>query len=239
MWNDELYTYYMARLPSMSDVWAALMSGGEQTPPFFYFTTRVSFHLFGVNNLSVRLPEILGFWAMLASLYVFVARRASSLAALCAAAFPLVTIAYLYAFEARAYGLLLGFGALALVSWQSVTLNRRRPLSLVCLAASVTAAVSTQYYGVLVLLPLALGEAVLSLKRRRLDVAVWAALAVAIVPLALHLPLIRAGAAYSSAFWSQPAVGQRSRFLHRPADPGNRAGRVHPGSGWCLLDRRG
>ena len=79
MWNDELYTYYMARLPSMSDVWAALMSRGEQTPPFFYLTTRVSFDLFGVNNLSVRLPEILGFWVMLASLYVFVARRASSL----------------------------------------------------------------------------------------------------------------------------------------------------------------
>ena len=36
MWNDELYTYYIARLPSMNDVWAALMSRGEQTPPFFY-----------------------------------------------------------------------------------------------------------------------------------------------------------------------------------------------------------
>jgi 4-amino-4-deoxy-L-arabinose transferase-like glycosyltransferase len=204
MWNDELYTYYMARLPTMSHVWAALMSGGEQTPPFFYWTTRVSFALFGVNNLSVRLPEILGFWLMLAALYVFVARRASSLSALCAAAFPLVTYAYSYAFEARAYGLLLGFGALALLSWQSVTLNRQRSLSLVCLGVSVAAAVSTQYYGVLVLLPLAFGEGVLTLTRRRLDIAVWSALAVSIVPLALHLPLIRAGTAYSSAFWSRP-----------------------------------
>ena len=131
MWNDELYTYYMARLPSMSDVWAALMSRGEQTPPFFYWTTRVSLDLFGVNNLSVRLPEILGFWVMLASLYVFVARRASSLSGVCAAAFPLVTIAYSYAFEARPYGLLLGFAAVALVSWQSVTLNRGRSIALV------------------------------------------------------------------------------------------------------------
>ena len=204
MWNDELYTYYMARLPSMSDVWAALMSRGEQTPPFFYFTTRVSFDLFGVNNLSVRLPEMLGFWMMLACLYVFVARRASTLSGLCAAAFPLVTIAYLFAFEARPYGLLLGCGALALVSWQSVTLNRHRAVSLVCLAASVAAMVSTQYYGVLILLPLALGEAVLSLMRRRLDIAVWAAMAASIVPLVLLLPLIRTGAAYSSAFWSPP-----------------------------------
>ena len=157
-----------------------------------------------MNNLSVRLPEILGFWVMLAALYVFVARRSSSLSGLCAAAFPLVTNAYSFAFEARPYGLLLGFGALALVSWQSVTLNRRRPVALVCLAASVAAAVSTQYYGVLVLLPLALGEGVLSLTRRRLDLPVWAALAFSIVPLALHFPLMRAGAAYSSAFWSRP-----------------------------------
>ena len=204
MWNDELYTFYMARLPSMSDVWAALMSRGEQTPPFFYFTTRVSFDLFGVNNLSVRLPEILGFSVMLASLYVFVARRASSLSGVCAAAFPLVTLAYSYAFEARPYGLLLGFAALALVSWQSVTLNRGRSIALVCLGASVAAAVSTHYYGLLIVLPLALGEGVLSLTRRRFDMAVWAALAVSMVPLALHLPLIRAGAAYSSAFWSPP-----------------------------------
>jgi hypothetical protein len=204
MWNDELYTYYMARLPTMSDVWAALMSRGEQTPPFFYWTTRVSFHLFGVNNLSVRLPEIIGFWVMLAALYVFVARRSSSLSGLCAAAFPLVTNAYSFAFEARPYGLLLGYGALALVSWQSVTMNHRRPVALVCLAASVAAAVSTQYYGVLVLLPLAVGEGVLSVTRRRLDLSVWAVLAFSIVPLAFHFPLMRAGAAYSSAFWSRP-----------------------------------
>ena len=204
MWNDELYTLYMARLPAMTDIWAALMSRGEQTPPLFYWTTRVSFDLFGVNNLSVRLPEMLGFWVMLASLYVFVARRSSSLAGLCAAAFPLVTIAYLYAFEARPYALLLGFCALALVSWQSVTLNRGRRAALVCLAASVAAAVSTQYYGLLVLMPLAFGEGVLSVVRRRIDLAVWAALAVCFLPLALHLPLIRAGAAYASAFWSPP-----------------------------------
>ena len=143
MWNDELYTYYMARLPSMSDVWAALMSRGEQTPPFFYCTTRVSFDLFGVNNLSVRLPEILGFWVMLACPVCL--RRtpgARRCPALCAAAFPLVTIAYSYAFEARPYGLLLGFAALALVSWQSATLNRGRSIALVCLGASVAAAVS-------------------------------------------------------------------------------------------------
>ena len=204
MWNDELYTYYVAVLPSMRDVWGALLSGGEQTPPFFYLTTRVAFDLFGVNDISLRLPAMFGFWLMSACLLVFVARRTSWLPALCAAAFPTVTMAYLYAFEARAYGLVLGFAALALVSWQSVALGRRRVLSLVCLAGSLSAAVSSHYYGIFVILPLALGETARSVSRRRVALAVWAAFAFPAVPLALHLPLIRAGQAYAGTFWAPP-----------------------------------
>ena len=80
-------------------------------------------------------------------------------------------MAYLYAFEARAYGLVLGFAALALLSWQSVALGRRRVLSLVCLAGGLSAAVSSHYYGIFVILPLALGEASRSVSRRRVDLA--------------------------------------------------------------------
>ena len=206
MWNDELYTYYIARLPSMHDVWNALMSRGEQTPPFFFVITRLSFRLFGVNHVSIRLPEILAFWTMTVCLYVFVRRRMSAISALCAAAFPLVTMAFPYAYEARPYGLVLGFAALALLSWQAATntAGRARVLTLVCLTASLAAVVSTHYYGVFVLVPLALGEAVRTITSRRLDIAVWAALAIAVVPLAWHLPLIKAGTAYSGAFWSPP-----------------------------------
>jgi Dolichyl-phosphate-mannose-protein mannosyltransferase len=204
MWNDELYTYYMAMLPSTRDVWEALLSGGEQTPPFFYFMTRLAFESFGVNHVSIRMPQMLGYWVMIAALLVFVRRRTSWFPALCAAAFPLVTRAYSYAFEARPYSLVLGFAGLALVSWQAVTLGTRRVLWLVCLAASLAAAVATHYYAVLVIIPLALGEATRTIVRRRLDLPVWAALAAPILPLVLHLPLIRVGQAYSSAFWAPP-----------------------------------
>ena len=204
MWNDELYTYYVAILPSMRDVWAALESGGEQTPPFFYLTTRASFDIFGVNNLAIRLPAMLGLWVMSACLLVFVARRTSWLPALCAAVFPLVTWAYQYAFEARAYGMVLGFAAVALLSWQSVALGRGRVLWLLSLALSLSAAVSTHYYALFVILPLALGEATRTFINRRIDVGVWAAFAFPAIPLVMHLPLIRAGQAYSGAFWAAP-----------------------------------
>jgi len=205
MWNDELYTYYIARLPRMADVWAALMAGGEQTPPFFYVITRASFALFGVNNLALRLPEMLGFWVMSLCLFIFVARRASKFCALLAAIFPLVSGGYFHAYDARPYGLVLGFGTLALLCWQSATLNRFRQLSIVCLALSLAAALSTHYYGIFIIFPLALGETVRTLMRRRLDVPIWAAFGLAMTPLVWHLPLIKQAQAYSGAFWAPPA----------------------------------
>jgi 4-amino-4-deoxy-L-arabinose transferase-like glycosyltransferase len=206
MWNDELYTYYVARLPSMHDVWQALLARGEQTPPLFFAITRLSFRVFGVTPLSMRLPEMLAFWAMTLCVCAFVRRRMSGMSALCAAVFPLVTVAYPYAYEARSYGLVLGFAALALLSWQAATSSAgtARGVALCGLTAGLAAAVSSHYYGVFVLVPLALGEVVRTLTRRRLDVAVWAALGVSLLPLAWHLPLIKAATAYSGTFWSPP-----------------------------------
>jgi hypothetical protein len=204
MWNDELYTYYIAHLPTMRDVWAALMSRGEQTPPLFYVITRLSLRVFGENNLALRLPEMLGFWAMLVCLFVFVARRASPLPALCAMVLPLVSIAYHFAFDARPYALVLGFSAIALLCWQTVAAGRLRALGLAALTLSLAATFSTHYYGIMVMLPLALGELVRTVNRRRVDVAVWAAFTFALVPLVWQLPLIRAGTAYAGAFWAQP-----------------------------------
>jgi hypothetical protein len=204
MWNDELYTYYMAVLPTMRDVWQALLTGGEQTPPFFYLVTRGAFALFGTTHVSIRLPEMIGVWVMSACLLAFVARRATWYAALCAATFPLVTMTYHYAFEARAYGLVLGFGGVAIVCWQVAASNRHRALALAGLAASLSAALATHYYAVFLVAPLALAEAVRSLERRRLDLAMWLAFAAPAVVLALHLPLLRAGASYSGTFWAPP-----------------------------------
>src|SRR4029450_5632279 len=113
MWNDEFFTYYIAVLPHISDIWSALLSGGEQCPPFVHLITRASVTLFGVNHISIRLPEVLGFWVMSLCLFQFVSKRSSALYGSVAMLFPLVTAAYHYATEARPYGLVLGFSGLA------------------------------------------------------------------------------------------------------------------------------
>jgi hypothetical protein len=204
LWNDELYTFYMAQLPTMGDVWAALMSRGEQLPPMFYAITRASWRLFGVGNVSVRLPEIIGFWVMCLALYVFVSRRTSRLAGVVAATFPLVTQFYYYAFEARPYAIVLGCSAVALACWQAATEGNRRTVVIPGLAVALAGAMSTHYYAVFVVAALAAGEAVRSLERRRLDGPVWLALGLPALVLIPHVPLIRAAAAYSGAFWAPP-----------------------------------
>lgn len=204
MWNDELYTFYVARLPTLSEVWRALSTGGEQTPPLFYAITRASIALFGSGGLAFRLPEIIGFALMGVCLYVFVRRRTAYAPALLAATMPLVTTAYRYAFEARSYGIELGVVALSLVCWQSVAMGRARRIWVPALAAALAAALSIHYYGIFVIIPMAFAEVVRTFERRKVDLPVWTAFVVAVIPLLLQLPILRAGAGYAGTFWSPP-----------------------------------
>ena len=214
MWNDELYTFHMVRLPNLSDIWSALLTAGEQIPPLFYVITRMSLDLFGVSELTIRFPEIAGFWVMSLCLFRFVARRYSALYGFVAMLFPFVTKAYSYAYEARPYGLVLGFAGLALVCWQSAAEGHSRGLSLVALAVSLGAAVSSHYYAVLLLMPLAAGEAVRSISRRRLDVPVWVAFGSGMVPLFLFVDLIQQAKAQSAIFWARLHWGVTLHFYH-------------------------
>ena len=204
LWNDELFTLYTSRLPSFSDIWNALLTGADQIPPFFHLITRASLFLFGINELSVRLPSILGFWLMCICLFHFVSKRSSALYGFAAMLFPLTTIAFDYAYEARPSALVLGFGGLALVCWQSAATGRYRVLSLCGLAISLAAALSIHYYAVLLFFPLALGEIVRTLSRRRVDIAIWVAFGIAMCVLFLFLPLIERSRAYSEHFWALP-----------------------------------
>ena len=126
LWNDELYTYHFARVPDLADLWRALQTGADQSPPLAYLLTRASLDLFGTSAVAIRLPEVVGFFVFSVCMYVFVARRTNELYGVIAMLLPSLTAAYYYASEARAYALVLAFGALALVCWQLATEGVRR-----------------------------------------------------------------------------------------------------------------
>src|SRR5947207_15075197 len=99
LWHDELITYYLATRPDFRDVWTALLTGAEQTPPLFYVLTRTAIAMLGVNPLSLRLFEMLGVGTAALSIYVFAARRVPRLCAAAGAILFLSTSAYYYAYE--------------------------------------------------------------------------------------------------------------------------------------------
>jgi hypothetical protein len=175
LWNDELFTLYVSRLSSPIEIWRALVDGGDIHPPLDYWLRHLSMRMLGGSELAFRAPSIAGFWLGSIAVFWFVARRTSPLYGLIGMLAPLTTVAYEYAFEARAYAFLLAAAGGALVSWQYAAEGRR--IALLPLALCLAAAVYLHYFGILLCVPLAAGELFRTYTSRRVDYPVWAALA--------------------------------------------------------------
>jgi hypothetical protein len=206
LWYDELFTIYISRLSGMAEIWAALTAGADLNPPLFYAVTRGFHALFGEGHVATRLPAILGFWIMSLCLFQFVSRRCSPVYGFMAMLFPLVTRAYWYAFEARPYGLVLGFCGLSLLSWQYAADGQRRKLALPGLTLGLAGALLVHCYAVLLLLPLVAGEIVRTWKRNRLDRPVWISIFAATPAVLLYLPLFESVRVPLATTWAKPEL---------------------------------
>jgi dolichyl-phosphate-mannose-protein mannosyltransferase len=213
LWNDELYTWYFAQLPTMGDVWDELSTGVEQIPPFYYVVTRASLDLFGDGQVALRIPSMLGFLLACTCLFAVVARRTSPWYGLVAALVPLASGASTYAWEARPYALVAGFAAAAVLCHQLRADDVHPRLAVVGLALALAGATAVHYYGVLVVVPILFAEAVRTSMRRRADWAVVAAFFAPVVPLAISVPLLRDAHRYAGAFWTEFDLGSAPEFF--------------------------
>jgi hypothetical protein len=174
-WFDELFTFFISRQPRLSDVLHALPADGN--PPLSYLLVRLSMRLFGETEVAARLPSIVAFtWTAIAA-YLFVRRHCAPIAA-ALSVFALVTGQMsFYGTEARPYALVVGFTALALLSWQSATgPGGRRLLALAGVSLGIAGAIASHHYGVFqVAAPLVAGELVRLKQRRRIDLPLCAA----------------------------------------------------------------
>jgi hypothetical protein len=204
IWYDEFFTVHLARLPRLTDLWQALAEGTDLNPPLGFLATRLCRAVLGEGAWAARLPAAAGFWVLCLCLFRYAGRRGSRLYAWVALLFPLTTVIAPFAYEARPYGLVLGFCGLSLVCWQAAAEGKRRGPALVGLALALAAALWSHYYAVLLLLPVALGEGVRTWTGRRVDWPVWAALGTAALSLGLLWPLLAGARAFAGGFWSRP-----------------------------------
>jgi hypothetical protein len=197
LWFDELITYNVASLPGVRSIWKSLTQGADLNPPLFHVATWAAARVFGLTELGLRIPGIVGFFVLCWSLYAFVARTTGVCYGFAAMLLPMTTGAFRFASEARAYGLLLGFCGLAVVFWQRAGEGSKRTVFLVCLSATLTAALLTHCYAVLVLVPFGIAQIVEDWQQRKVDWKAWVCLTIPLSACITYLPLIAAAKPYA------------------------------------------
>lgn len=180
-------------------------------PLVFHVLAHACTKIFGPTALALRLPSIFGF--LLMQVCIFFATRviAGSRAALIAMTFPAFTATLFYAPEARPYGLLLGFYALAFLAWQTATRRSEgRTGSLIILAVAIALTLNTHYFGILILVPICIAEFVRTLLRRRVDWAVIVAILIGMAGIVFALPFQRAAGEFRKHYYNAGAISVRA-----------------------------
>ena len=118
---DEETTWRVVRLPSIAAMWQAILGGVDQELLLTHLLVRLSHSVLGLSHLSTQISSVFGFWICLMSLYVLLKRYVATPYALAGMIFPAITLAWGYALQARAYGVLLGTASVAMVCSQTST----------------------------------------------------------------------------------------------------------------------
>ncbi len=202
-WHDEIYTIVIASLPSVPSIWAAEQAGLDIMPPLNSVLTHAIFAIFGAGHVLMRLPPMVGVWLWTLAAFAIVRRRSDTMTGLGAMLFTLISGAATYAYEARGYGLMLGFLAFALYSWSEAANGRRRALHLPLLALALALGMWTHFYAALAVFPIAVGELVRLNRTRKFDWGVLGAVAVAAVASLPLYPLLELASLQSTTYFQK------------------------------------
>jgi len=210
MWNDEFLSFYSDGVATFKQViLVQLHYPISLDPPTYHLLSHLCMDILGRNAIALRLPALAGFLLFQLCLFFFVRRLAGDRSAIIAMAVPLLTASFRYSVEGRPYGLLLGLYALSLLCWQIATLDdppteappRSRILPLTGLTLSIALAITSHYFGVLILIPVSIGELSRIITRKRLDFGVLTALALGLASVVLILPFQHALMVYRQHYY--------------------------------------
>lgn len=178
-------------------------------PMFYHLLSHACIKLFGATAFAIRLPSLAGYLLMQVCLFCVGRTLAGERAGLLAAAIPALTATLYYAVEARPYGVLLGLSGCMLLSWlrAAAPTGRGRAGWLIALAVSAGLALNTHYFAVLLLLPLCGAELFRTVRLRRLDWPMLAAIAAGVAAIGFALPFQRAAGEFRLHYYNAGSVG--------------------------------
>jgi len=205
LWFDELFTYWIAQAPSLSQLLKDVRL--DLQPPLSFLLVRGSIAMFGNSEFAARLPFLVFFLIGSLCLYRFVARRLRPVYGLLAMLVFWSTPFLSYATEARPYGLVIGFFGIAMLAWERAIQPRRSTLSILMLGLAVLGMMLSHFFSPFYIWPFCFAEMWRSYRSRQFDPGIWMALLVpAVVPIYYFS---RVSAYHSMAL---PAVQQASPF---------------------------
>lgn len=219
LWFDELLEYYVTTLSSAGDVLRVLVTHPPTTdPPLHYLLSYLSVHVFGASEFGFRLPSFLAFLIAIGASFRFLQRRLGTAIALIAPVIVLSGGATYYATEGRPYAFVMAACATALLCWQTLaspgtkSSSRTDLLAAFGLAVSVAAGLLSHYYGLLLGVPVFIGEVcrLLAMRtipwRKKIVSRTLIALAIGYSAGLAWLPFLKAAQAFRSHIWSVATI---------------------------------
>jgi hypothetical protein len=205
LWHDELFTYYIAQAPNLSTLLEQTRTL-DLNPPLSYLFVRALFHVFPASATVCRIPSMVGFVLCMGCVYWLLRRKLGALWGIIGVLFLATGDAFPYAFEARPYGLMLGFVSLAFVGWQKATNDAKSPLGLFLLVLGGFGALLSHVFAIFAWMILILAELVRVTTCRRLNWHVLLALLIPLIAVVTYVPLItnHAVSYYPVAFLPKP-----------------------------------
>ncbi len=212
LWFDELATMLIARVDSVATIFRLLYAGVDPQPPLSFLAVRWSLLLPGNELITARIPSMIGFWLMSVCMYLFAARRGAKPFAVLAMVLPCASGLFYYATEARPYAMVLGFAALALVAWQAIPESRSPWLARAVVLFSLSAAIFSHYYAILIPPALLTAEVARSIRRRQIDWWNIGAISGSWLVFVALRPMLTAQLQHLGVHWARPAFAAVIEF---------------------------
>ena len=202
LFRDEFWEMWTDRVSTIGQILHIQRTVPVALDPIAYHILgHVSIQAFGANAFALRLPALFSILLMQICLFVFVRRISTDRTAIFAMGLPVLTYVMGYSMEGRPYGLVLGCFGLAMVCWQTAARREsERTLALIALAVVVAVALNTQYFAILLLVPLCVAEVFRAYQRKRLDIPIIASLAGGSAGILLVIPFMKAAKEFHTSY---------------------------------------
>ncbi len=208
---DELLSFYTDRAPSVARMVAIQREFPVSLDPLLFHLAAHGALQFGLAPFfAVRLPSLIGAVVMVVCIHRFTRRLSDRVTAALVVVGLLISNQF-HMVEARPYGVLLGLAALSLVLWQNALRGEHRKASLLGLSLSLGAAISSHYFGILLVLPFAIAECLRAMRRRTFDLGLSAAILASLVFVAGWLPFLAGAHQYKSNYYIKVQASDLAR----------------------------